>query len=152
MKPLAALLLLLPLAAADACADSRADAASDCSAPPAVAIATLAALPAAVRTLLDADDTGIGGVAEADQAFTASDAVFGKLRPMRRFRTAGAGADCYAVTLEYGGIAHYFQTTIVRRTAGAWRIAGTRMPTAAELAESSSSSAPVQPPQKVRAQ
>ncbi|QGZ41303.1 hypothetical protein IP92_00228 [Pseudoduganella flava] len=109
-------------------------AADDCTAPSARTLASIDELPEAVQALLGRREPGIGGIADAGSRFNPSDAVAGMPPlPMRRFASASAGDGCYAVTLEQGGIAHWFETHIVRRERGAWRVAGTRRPAPAEL-------------------
>jgi hypothetical protein len=85
-------------------------------------------LPADIQSLLGRGQAGIGGLADRDEAFNATDAVGHGNAPMTRFRWAGQGDDCYAVTLERGGFAHYVETLVLRRGEGGWRIVATRTP------------------------
>jgi hypothetical protein len=107
-------------------------AADDCSAPSSRTVPMLAALPAEVQGLLGRNERGIGGIADVGEAFNATDAVR-DMAPMRRFRSASMGEDCYAVTIERGGFGHWFETTVVRKREGAWRVAGTRVPAPSEV-------------------
>ena len=125
MKPLFAALLSTYLAA-------PAFAADDCSTPSPRTVTMLAALPAEVQALLGRNERGIGGIADVGEAFNATDAVR-DMAPMRRFRSASMGADCYAVTIERGGFGHWFETTVVRKRDGAWQVAGTRVPAPSEV-------------------
>ncbi|AVR95551.1 hypothetical protein [Pseudoduganella armeniaca] len=90
-------------------------------------------LPAEIQRLLGRGTAGVGGLADRDEAFNATDAIGHGSAPMSRFRWAGQGDDCYAVTLERGGFAHYVETLILRRGEGGWRIVATRAPAPDEM-------------------
>lgn len=90
-------------------------------------------LPGEVQTLLGRGTSGVGGLADRDEAFNATDAIGHGNAPMSRFRWAGQGDDCYAVTVERGGFAHYVETLILRRGTGGWRIVATRAPGPGEM-------------------
>lgn len=92
-------------------------------------------LPADIRKLLGRGEAGIGGLADRDEAFNATDAIGHGNAPMTRFRWAGQGEDCFAVTLERGGFAHYLETLVLRRGQQGWHIAATRAPRAEEMGE-----------------
>lgn len=90
-------------------------------------------LPADIQRLLGRGRPGIGGLADTNERFTATDAIGIDPAPMTRFRWAGQGKDCYAVTLERGGIARHIETAVLRHVDGAWRILGTRAPYPEEI-------------------
>ncbi|GGB89738.1 hypothetical protein [Pseudoduganella buxea] len=91
-------------------------------------------LPLPAQQLLGRGEAGVGGLADRDEPFTATDAVFGPLRPMTRFVGAAAGERCLAVVLERGGIAHFVETAILREVDGRWGLVATRAPTEGEVA------------------
>ena len=110
-------------------ADIPADA--DCAAPALPLL--LAELPLDVQRLLGRGVDGIGGLADSHERFTATDAIGPPYAPMTRFRWAGQGKDCYAVTLERGGFARHIETAVLRHVDGAWRLIGMRAPRAEEI-------------------
>ena len=71
-------------------------------------IGSLAALPASIQEKLGTHIAGIGGVAERDRPFNATDVVVGS-HPMRRFVVAGQSGNTWLVALEHGGIAYYIE-------------------------------------------
>jgi hypothetical protein len=86
------------------------------SAQPAAApgeIASLADLPAEIRTVIGPDVADRGG------AFAAG-CVSVKGEPHSRFAGARLSGDSLQVTMEYGGIAHYFDTLDFRQLNGRW--------------------------------
>jgi hypothetical protein len=86
------------------------------SAQPAAApgeIASLADLPAEIRTVIGPDVADRGG------AFAAG-CVSVKGEPHSRFAGARLNGDSLQVTMEYGGIAHYFDTLDFRQLNGRW--------------------------------
>jgi hypothetical protein len=86
------------------------------SAQPAAApgeIAALADLPAEIRTVIGPDVADRGG------AFAAG-CVSVKGEPHSRFAGARLSGDSLQVTMEYGGIAHYFDTLDFRQLNGRW--------------------------------
>jgi hypothetical protein len=76
-------------------------------------IASLAELPADVRTVIGPDVADRGG------AFAAG-CVSAKGEPHSRFAGARLNGDTLHVTMEYGGIAHYFDTLEFRQLNGRW--------------------------------
>jgi hypothetical protein len=76
-------------------------------------IASLAELPAEIRTIIGPDVADRGG------AFAAG-CVSAKGEPHSRFAGARLNGDTFHVTMEYGGIAHYFDTLEFRRVEGRW--------------------------------
>jgi hypothetical protein len=90
-------------------------------------------LPPDIQRLLGRGQAGIGGLADTHERFTATDAIGIDPAPMTRFRWAGQGDGCYAVTLERGGFIRYVETAVLRRIDGSWRVIGTREPEAAEM-------------------
>lgn len=90
-------------------------------------------LPLDIQQLLGRGKPGIGGLADTDEAFTATDAIGINPAPMTRFRWAGQGDGCYAVTLERGGFIRHVETVVLRQVDGAWRVIGTRAPEAGEM-------------------
>jgi hypothetical protein len=86
------------------------------SAQPAAApgeIASLADLPADIRTVIGPDVADRGG------AFAAG-CVSANGEPHSRFAGARLNGDTFHVTMEYGGIAHYFDTLEFRQLNGRW--------------------------------
>ena len=88
------------------------------SAEPAVApqpgeVASLAGLPPEIRTVIGPDVADRGG------AFAAG-CVSPNGEPHSRFAGALLRGDTAQVTMEYGGIAHYFDTLEFRRVDGRW--------------------------------
>ncbi len=76
-------------------------------------IASLAELPAEIRTVIGPDVADRGG------AFAAG-CVSSNGEPHSRFAGARLDGDTFQVTMEYGGIAHYFDTLEFRRVDGRW--------------------------------
>lgn len=76
-------------------------------------IVSLAGLPADIRTVLGPDVADRGG------AFAAG-CVSVKGEPHSRFAGARLNGDTAQVNMEYGGIAHYFDTLEFRRVDGRW--------------------------------
>ena len=76
-------------------------------------IVSLADLPAEIRTVIGPDVADRGG------AFAAG-CVSAKGEPHSRFAGARLDGDTAEVTMEYGGIAHYFDTLAFRRVDGRW--------------------------------
>ena len=89
-------------------------------------------MPPDIQRLLGRGQAGIGGLADSNERFSATDALSAHPAPMTRFRWAGQGNGCYAVTLERGGFIRYVETAVLREIDGAWRIVGTRVPGPAE--------------------
>jgi hypothetical protein len=86
------------------------------SAQPAAApgdIASLVDLPSDIRTVIGPDVADRGG------AFAAG-CVSAHGEPHSRFAGARLTGDTVQVTMEYGGIAHYFDTLEFRRVEGRW--------------------------------
>jgi hypothetical protein len=97
-------------------------------------VASLSALPDDVQLLLGRGNSGVGGIADAKEAFNASDAIApGEVLPMSRFNRASLGEDCVTVIVERGGIAHHFEALVFRKEKLAWRLAGKRAASAEEL-------------------
>ena len=76
-------------------------------------IASLAELPAEIRTIIGPDVADRGG------AFAAG-CVAAHGEPHSRFAGARQNGDIFHVTMEYGGIAHYFDTLDFQRVDGRW--------------------------------
>jgi hypothetical protein len=76
-------------------------------------IASLADLPTDIRTVIGPDVADRGG------AFAAG-CVSAHGEPHSRFAGARLTGDTAQVTMEYGGIAHYFDTLDFRRVEGRW--------------------------------
>jgi hypothetical protein len=76
-------------------------------------IALLADLPSDVRTVIGPDVADRGG------AFAAG-CVSAHGEPHSRFAGARLSGDTLHVTMEYGGIAHYFDTLEFRQVDGRW--------------------------------
>jgi hypothetical protein len=76
-------------------------------------IASLADLPSEIRTVIGPDVADRGG------AFAAG-CVSANGEPHSRFAGARQNGDTLHVTMEYGGIAHYFNTLDFRRQDGRW--------------------------------
>ena len=125
-------LTLLALLAAGAVHAAEVPATADCIQPALPLL--LHELPLDIQQLLGRGKTGIGGLADTNERFTATDAVSSDPAPMTRFRWAGQGDGCYAVTLERGGFIRSVETAVLRQVDGAWRVIGTRAPEAGELA------------------
>jgi hypothetical protein len=96
--------------------------------------ASIGALPDDVQLLLGRGNRGVGGIADAGEAFNASDAIApGSLLPMSRFKSAALAEDCVTVIVERGGIAHYFEALVFRKEKLAWRLVGSRAPADEEM-------------------
>jgi hypothetical protein len=104
--------LIMPLIFVIAGAAGQA-AAADQATPQPGEIASLAELPAEIRTIIGPDVADRGG------AFAAG-CVSAKGEPHSRFAGARLDGDTLQVTMEYGGIAHYFDTLEFRRADGRW--------------------------------
>jgi hypothetical protein len=76
-------------------------------------IGSLADLPAEIRTIIGPDVADRGG------AFAAG-CVSPNGEPHSRFAGARLDGDTFHVRMEYGGIAHYFDTLEFRRVNGRW--------------------------------
>jgi hypothetical protein len=76
-------------------------------------IGSLADLPAEIRTVIGPDVADRGG------AFAAG-CVSPNGEPHSRFAGARLEGDTFHVSMEYGGIAHYFDTLEFRRVNGRW--------------------------------
>lgn len=76
-------------------------------------IVSLADLPADIRTVIGPDVADRGG------AFAAG-CVSANGEPHSRFAGARLDGDTAQVKMEYGGIAHYFDTLEFRRVGGRW--------------------------------
>jgi hypothetical protein len=76
-------------------------------------IASLADLPADIRTVIGPDVADRGGK-------FAAGCVSANGEPHSRFAGARLTGDTAQVTMEYGGIAHYFDTLDFRRVEGRW--------------------------------
>ena len=76
-------------------------------------IASLAELPTDIRTVIGPDVADRGG------AFAAG-CVSAHGEPHSRFAGARLNGDTLHVTMEYGGIAHYFDTLEFRQSNGRW--------------------------------
>jgi hypothetical protein len=76
-------------------------------------IASLADLPSDIRTVIGPDVADRGG------AFAAG-CVSANGEPHSRFAGARLNGDTVQVTMEYGGIAHYFATLDFRQLNGRW--------------------------------
>lgn len=77
-------------------------------------IASLADLPAEIRTVIGPDVADRGGP-------FAAGCLNPKGEPHSRFAGARLDGDTAQVTMEYGGIAHYFDTLAFRRVDGRWQ-------------------------------
>ncbi|WEF30919.1 hypothetical protein [Pseudoduganella chitinolytica] len=99
-------------------------------------------LPAEIQGLLGRGRAGIAGLADTNERFSATDALSINPAPMTRFRWAGQGVDCYAVTLERGGFMRHIETAVLRRVEGAWRVMGMRAPHPAEMGKPGNAPAP----------
>ncbi|GGY81668.1 hypothetical protein ACFFTM_07240 [Pseudoduganella plicata] len=119
-------LTLLALLASGAVHAAEVPAAADCIKPALPLL--IHELPLDIQQLLGRGRPGIGGLADSNERFSATDALSKNPAPMTRFRWAGQGDGCYAVTLERGGFIRYVETAVLRQTDGAWRIVGTRVP------------------------
>jgi hypothetical protein len=76
-------------------------------------IGSLAELPAEIRTVIGPDVADRGGP-------FAAGCVSPNGEPHSRFAGARLNGDTFHVTMEYGGIAHYFDTLEFRRVNGRW--------------------------------
>jgi hypothetical protein len=76
-------------------------------------IASLTDLPSDIRTVIGPDVADRGG------AFAAG-CVSANGEPHSRFAGARVNGDSFHVTMEYGGIAHYFDTLEFRQLNGRW--------------------------------
>jgi hypothetical protein len=76
-------------------------------------IASLADLPSDIRTIIGPDVSDRGGP-------FAAGCVSAKGEPHSRFAGARQNGDTVQVRMEYGGIAHYFDTLDFRRVEGRW--------------------------------
>lgn len=123
-------LTLLALVAAGAVHAAEVPATADCVKPGLPLL--LHELPLDVQQLLGRGQPGIGGLADSNERFSASDALSANPAPMTRFRWAGQGDACYAVTLERGGFIRHVETAVLREIDGAWRIVGRRAPSQEE--------------------
>jgi hypothetical protein len=83
------------------------------TAPQAGEVASLADLPSDIRTVIGPDVSDRGGP-------FAAGCVSVNGEPHSRFAGARLGADTAQVRMEYGGIAHYFDTFDFRRVEGRW--------------------------------
>ena len=90
-----------------------ASSAEQAAAPQPGEIASLAGLPPEIRTVIGPDVADRGG------AFAAG-CVSTKGEPHSRFAGAFLRGDTAQVRMEYGGIAHYFDTLDFRRVDGRW--------------------------------
>lgn len=124
--------ILLPLWLAGAVHAAEVPQGADCIRPALPLL--LHELPLDVQRLLGRGQAGIGGLADSHERFSATDALSANPAPMTRFRWAGQGDGCYAVTLERGGFIRHIETAVLRQTDGAWRIVGTRVPNPGETA------------------
>jgi hypothetical protein len=104
--------LIMPLIFVIAGGAGQAAAAAEQTASPGE-IASLAGLPDDIRTVIGPDVADRGG------AFAAG-CVASKGEPHSRFAGARQDGDTVHVTMEYGGIAHYFDTLEFRRVDGRW--------------------------------
>jgi hypothetical protein len=95
-------------------AGPAANAAGQASQPQPGEIGSLAELPSEIRTVIGPDVADRGG------AFAAG-CVSSKGEPHSRFAGARLNGDTFHVTMEYGGIAHYFDTLEFRRVNGRWQ-------------------------------
>lgn len=101
-----------------------------CSAPASSSIASIKALPPAVRHYLEAYRATEAPIADAGEAFNAGDVMIDKT-PQRRFVSGTATADCIFVTIEYGGRGYSVQTFNFRRNHDTWQYLETRTATGA---------------------
>jgi hypothetical protein len=76
-------------------------------------VASLADLPSDIRLVIGPDVSDRGGP-------FAAGCVAGKGEPHSRFASARMNADSAQVTIERGGIAHYFDTLDFRQVNGRW--------------------------------
>jgi len=76
-------------------------------------VASLAELPSDIRLVIGSDVSDRGGP-------FAAGCVASKGEPHSRFASARMHADTAQVTIERGGIAHYFDTLDFRRVDGRW--------------------------------
>jgi hypothetical protein len=76
-------------------------------------IGSLAELPSEIRTVIGPDVADRGGP-------FAAGCVSPNGEPHSRFAGARMNGDTFHVTMEYGGIAHYFDTLEFRRVNGRW--------------------------------
>jgi len=83
------------------------------AAPQAGEVASLADLPSDIRTVIGPDVSDRGGP-------FAAGCTSANGEPHSRFAGARLGADTAQVRMEYGGIAHYFDTLDFRRVEGRW--------------------------------
>ena len=80
-------------------------------------VATVAALPASVRTALtDLFGSGTVEMADPGQPFQATDVMVMPRLPARRLTTAGCSSDHCLVYYERGGFAHVHQIVLFART------------------------------------
>lgn len=91
-----------------------------CNAPASSSIASIKALPPAVRAYLEAYRATEAPIADAGEAFNAGD-VMTDQTPQRRFVSGTATADCIFVTIEYGGRGYSVQTFNFRRNHATWQ-------------------------------
>jgi len=101
-----------------------------CTAQATSRIASITALPAAIRSHIAsyrADETPI---ADAGEAFNAGDVILDKT-PQRRFVSATSSGDCIFVTIEYGGRGYFVRTFNFWRNHDAWTYFETRPGTSA---------------------
>ncbi|CAA7626056.1 hypothetical protein MCP1_510006 [Candidatus Terasakiella magnetica] len=65
-------------------------------------MSSLQDLPAPVRSLLHADQSGLGGMADRGQSYNTTDSVDDRL-PMCRFAGGGQGDGCVVIAVQRGG-------------------------------------------------
>ena len=87
--------------------------AQQAAAPQAGEVASLAELPSDIRLVIGPDVSDRGGP-------FAAGCVSSKGEPHSRFASARMSTDTAQVTIERGGIAHYFDTLDFRRVEGRW--------------------------------
>lgn len=82
-------------------------------------VASLHGLPSPVLQLLGAGPSDSGRIADRGADFNATDVHNGL--PARRLVAASVSPDCVTVTVEHGGIAHYYRTLVFLKSAdGTW--------------------------------
>jgi hypothetical protein len=82
-------------------------------------VASLGSLPSPVLHLLGADRSDSSGIADHGAPFNPTDVHNGL--PTRRLVAASVSPGCIVVTLEQGGIAHYFKSLMFLKSAdGQW--------------------------------
>lgn len=73
-----------------------------------------AEIPEPIRAHLRMDETGLHGVAEADQPFNETDVVTDRTLPFRRLLGAGRSGEYWLVIFDHGGYSRVFEAYVFR--------------------------------------